>query len=348
MLRRNAYGESSRPLAPPWKASSQNGGRGDSAFPANQPMNHTIATSLIVLSLVICPAARPQSSPPRVSSRFAEEVRRLAAEGLRLKEAVEASLDGRSSHLAAIFERAKPKSPNESNELRIIEASDQGQTTIFRRSEFFFSFASNEQSARNATDINGDGLKEIIVQSSSGGNCWSCNPTEIYRVKNHKAELIAAGPISRIADLDGDGQADLLVADSRWEVYGDLSHAAAPSSLMIYAWRDGRYVYASRDFPAFYKSEIERLKGEVEGTRAAITEEEFSDDAYIGRAVSLAITIAQLGDVERAIAELQSVLNSSVRSSAQRKRRAAIIEDFKSGESAKKLREIKYGDPLPF
>ena len=167
-------------------------------------------------------------------------------------------------------------------------------------------------------------------------------------MRNHTAELIAAGLIQRIADLDGDGRAELLVADSRWEVYGDLSHAAAPSAVMIYAWRNGRYVYSSRDFPAYYKSEIERLRGEVERTRAAITEEEFSDDPYIGRAVSLTITIAQLGEVERAVTEMQSTLTSSVRSSAQRKRRAAVIEDFKSGDSAKKLREMTHGDPLPF
>ena len=313
-------------------------------------MSRTLTTSFLFSLLAICAGVvvRPQSSLPQVSARFADEVRRLAAEGLRLKETLEASLDGQSNHLAAIFERAKPKSPSEANEFRIIEGNGQAATTIFRRTEFFFSFPSAESTTLNATDLNGDGLKEVIVQSSSGGNCWSCNPTEIYRVKNHKAELIAAGPISRIADLDGDGRAELVVADSRWEVYGDLSHAAAPLAFMIYAWRSGRYVYASRDFPDFYKSEIERLRGEVDRTRAAITGEDSSDDPYIGRAVSLAITIAQLGDAERAAAELRSSLTSNVHSTAQRKRRAAIIEDFTSGDSAKKLREIKHGDPLPF
>ena len=129
----------------------------------------------LVLSLAICGAGyvRPQSLQPRVSTRFAQEVTRLGGEGLRLKEVLEASLDGRSNHLAAVFERTKPRSPNESNEFRIIEVNGETTTTIFRRTEFFFSFASTEVTALNPADLNGDGLKEVIVQSSSGGNCCS-------------------------------------------------------------------------------------------------------------------------------------------------------------------------------
>ncbi|MEK6300733.1 MAG: hypothetical protein AABO41_08440 [Acidobacteriota bacterium] len=287
------------------------------------------------------------SAPPQVSAEFQSEVSQLVSTGLKLKEAVEASLDGVSKHLAVVFERTATKDPTQRFEFRILESDGKTSKTIFRRSDFFFSFGGNGAGRVNAPDINGDGLKEIIVQSSSGGNCWGCNPTEIYRVSGHKAELIAAGPIQKIADLNNDGIAELLVADARWESYDDLSHAASPGAVMIYAWKDGRYVYASRDFTAYYRAEIERIRSSIDEAKAFITTEESSDEGYVGGAIGLAVTYAHAGDVERGITELEKLLSLNAKSAAQKKHRAVILEDFRNGESAKKLRAMKYGDAFP-
>jgi hypothetical protein len=292
-------------------------------------------------------ANRGQASPtPIVSAEFQPEVSQLEATGLKLKEAVEASLDGAAKHLAAIFERTGTKDPTQRFEFRIFENDGQTSKSIFRRSDFFFSFGKNDATMLNATDINGDGMKEIIVQSSSGGNCWSCNPTEIYRVSNHKAELIAAGPIQRIADLNSDGIAELLVTDARWESYDDLSHAASPRALMVYAWKNGKYVYSARDFSLFYKEEIERRRASVDQETAGITADDVSDEGYIGSVLSLAVTYTHAGELERGLKELETLFVSNAKSAAQKKHRAVIFEDFRTGESAKKLRAIKYADPL--
>jgi hypothetical protein len=288
------------------------------------------------------------ATSPQVSAGFQAEVARLAAEGLMLKEAVEASLEAGAHHLAAVFQRTNPKEPSQAFEFRIIENDGRTVKTIFRRTEFFFSFAAAGQPGKaNATDINGDGRKEILVQSSSGGNCWSCNPTEVYQVRNHKGELIAAGPIQRLADLNGDGVQELIVTDARWESYDDLSHAASPTAVMVYAWRGGRYVYASREFATFYQSEIARLRAAIEEAKAEITADEFSDELYIGRVIALAITYGHLGEAARGVNELAALLNANARSAAQTKHRAPMIEDFRNGESSRKLREMKHGDPMP-
>ena len=65
-------------------------------------------------------AFEPQQpmTPPGVSPEFQPEISQLAATGLKLKEAVEASLDGSAHHLAAIFQREKPKAPR-SEERRV-------------------------------------------------------------------------------------------------------------------------------------------------------------------------------------------------------------------------------------
>jgi len=282
-----------------------------------------------------------------VSTEFQSEISQLADGGLKLKEAVEARLEGSAHHLAAIFQREKPKAPNEAFEFRIIESDGRTSRTIFRRADFFFSFdLAGESNKLNATDINGDGLKEIVVQSSSGGNCWSCNPTEIYQLRNHKVELIGAGPIQKIVDLNGDGISELLVTDARWESYDDLSHAASPGALMIYAWRNGKYVYAARDFAAFYNGELERMHASIEEAKSQITADDYSDESYVGFAIGLAITYAHMGQLEQGLKELEALLNSNARTAAQSKHRAAIIDDFRKGDSSKKLREMKYGDPL--
>lgn len=293
------------------------------------------------------PVAQTVQVAPQVSAEFEPHVAQLTASGLRLKEAVEASLDGKAHHLAAIFQRDQPKAPNEAFELRILEGDGRTSKTIFRRADFFFSFAlSGEPNKLNATDINGDGIKEIIVQSSSGGNCWSCNPTEIYQVHNHRAELIAAGPIQRIADLNGDGVSELLVTDVRWESYDDLSHVASPGAVMVYAWRNGKYVYVPGDFAAFYSGELNRLRALIEEAKSQITSDEYSDELYVGLAIGLAITYAHMGEFEHGLKEMEVLLNSNARSATQTKHRATIIEDFRKGDSSKKLRETKYGDPM--
>ena len=293
-------------------------------------------------------AATRLQTVPDVSAEFRVEVSQLATTGLRLKEAVEASLDGTARHLAAVFQREKPKAPNEAFELRIFESNGGASKTIFRRADFYFSFTlAGEPNKLNATDINGDGLKEIIVQSSSGGNCWSCNPTEVYRVRNHKADLIAAGPIQRFGDLNGDGVQELLVTDARWESYDDLSHAASPGAVMVYAWRDAKYVYASKDFSAFYKAELDSLRKNIEEAKSQIAADEYSDELYVGLAIAIALTYVHMGNIESGLKEMELLLNSNSKSAAQSKHRAVIMDDFRKGESAKKLREMKYGDPLP-
>ena len=293
--------------------------------------------------------ARAQTATPNISVEFQSEVSQLNSGGLRLKEAVEAGLDGTSRHLAAIFQRDQPKAPNEAFELRIIESDGRAAKTIFKRTDFFFSFTmTGEPNKLNGTDINGDGAKEIIVQSSSGGNCWSCNPTEIYQVRNHRAELLAAAPIQKLADLNGDGLQELLVTDARWESYDELSHAASPGAVMIYAWRNGRYAYSSRDFPDFYKNEISRLRASIDESKTQITAtDEYSDEVYVGLSIGLALTYTHLGEFERGLKEMEALLNSNAKSAAQTKHRLVIIDDFRKGESSKKLQQMKYGDPLP-
>jgi hypothetical protein len=313
--------------------------------------NYMVGLLLIALGLSSPVVCQTEKAAPQVNAVFRSEVTRLASEGLKLREAFEVALEGNNRILAAIFNRPRPKKMEESNEFRLIESDSSGARTIFRRTDYYFSFtpayASDEFARLNGTDINLDGLKDFIVQSSSGGNCWSCNPTEIYSVKNHKAELIAVGPVQQVADLDSDGLVELILTDARWENYDDFSHAASPATRLIYAWKDGRYVYASRDFASYYKAEIDRLKMMIEESKSQINAEIWSDETYVSSACSIAMSYAQFGEVERGLKEMEITLSSNARTQEQRARRARILEDFRRGESFRKLNEMKYGDAMP-
>jgi hypothetical protein len=304
--------------------------------------------TMITLALIAQAGTKGTSEQPRVDPRYRAEVARLAAQGLRLKEAFEVTSEG-GQYLAAVFEQPQPKDISESYEFRIIENANGAARTLFRRTEFFFSLPSDGPMAKlNGTDINRDGAAEIIVQASSGGNCWSCNPTEIYTLRGHKAELIAAGPMREIQDLDGDGSVELLVTDARWEFYSDFSHVASPSATIVYSWRNGRYVYASRDYSAYYGGELKDLRARLAEARAMITaDDDTSDEGYCGLAVSLAITYVHLGDAGRGIKELEMLLGTGARSVSQRTRRAGVLSDFRNGESSTRIREMKYGDAMP-
>jgi hypothetical protein len=292
-------------------------------------------------------AFRQSPQTPKISAEFQAEVDKFTAEGWQLKEAIEANLASGLHHLAAIFERVGKKEPGAAYEMRLIESDGKAAKTIFRRNEFFLSFAAlKEMNKLNATAINGDGLPAILVQSSSGGNCWSCNPVEIYQVKEHKAVLIAAAPIQKLVDLNGDGKLELVVTDGRWELYGDLSHAASPAPKLIYGWSGGRYINVSRDFPEFYRREVETVKASINEAKSTITAEEGSDDFYIGLAITLAITYRHAGEIERGLQEMEELLKENVKAPEQNRRREQTIRDFRLGDSAQKILAIKYGDPI--
>ncbi|HEX8088358.1 MAG TPA: hypothetical protein VF762_05865, partial [Blastocatellia bacterium] len=89
------------------------------------------------------------------------------------------------------------------------------------------------------------------------------------------------------------------------------------------------------------------LRAIIAEARVQITTEEYSDESYVGQSIALAITYAHMGEPERGLKELETLLGSNARSAEQSKHRAAVMEDFRKGESAKKIRDMKYGDALP-
>ncbi len=133
------------------------------------------------------------------------------------------------------------------------------------------------------TDINNDGKIELIASVANGGNCWNCSQVLIYALDGPDLRWLAAEPMT-ISDVTGDGVPDLLVGDTRWESYGNFSHAGAPGGTMVYKWDSGRYVFAGAEASGFYNSMLDRIRADLpDAIKQINADDALSDEMYVGR-----------------------------------------------------------------
>jgi len=157
-------------------------------------------------------------------------------------------------------------------------------------------------------DTDGDGRPEAIIQGYTGGaHCCF-----VYLVFESRADGIRqvdgfdlgnAG-ISRAADLDGDGRAELVAGDDRLAYFDDLPFAASPILPLILCRPDsGRFKDCTPNFPDRLRAELGRaeaaLKEAVDGAAAGRLDPEtarFTQRSQALKLVALAIRLGQPDD----------------------------------------------------
>lgn len=157
----------------------------------------------------------------------------------------------------------------------------------------------------NFKDINHDGIKDIIVFTASGGNCFCCEKIEIYNIKDDR--LIKAfknrfGCINNIIDLDNDGIYEIILFDDRFEFLDDLCRACSPSVEYVYQWKGKKYINTSVQFPNFYDKTIGNLTEDVKSDYNSRT---YLDDDYqgyyLGKVITLLLNYDAKGEREKGI-----------------------------------------------
>lgn len=116
-------------------------------------------------------------------------------------------------------------------------------------------------------DINKDGLAELEISSSNGGNCENCGGYSVFKLVGgqvedlfpdfSKAEGDKYAKVS-LSDLNKDGIEDVLVT-SDYSLRGaeqDFLNYTIPKTTTIYSWKDGKYQDCSNDFINFYQNQI--------------------------------------------------------------------------------------------
>ncbi len=127
-------------------------------------------------------------------------------------------------------------------------------------------------------DLNADGLIEMSVYTNSGG-AHCCTTQAIYTFNGPKSELLMlyeAGNAGSLLpqELDGKAPVELTGQDDRLAYFGDLSYAASPTLVTVFAYKSGKYVDSTKDFPAVvqqYRSQLVALY-QTCGTSPAVTE----------------------------------------------------------------------------
>lgn len=186
------------------------------------------------------------------------------------------------------------------------------------------------------TDVNGDGAPEILVHFASWGNGFSASPQVLFSFDKGSGHTLASC-VRELRDLDGDGIMEAVIEDNRWEFIHGLPHAHGVSVPMVFGWRDGAYVYRSPSYASFYKAEIAKAQLCLAQARAASDAEEDKEYRYTSAVVNLALTLVHAGDVDTALGHIQSLLYRHAGGEEHRRCRRWIVDDFRSGESVRKI-----------
>jgi len=161
----------------------------------------------------------------------------------------------------------------------------------------------------NGQDVNGDGLKELVVETWTGGSCRACDKVRLFHVSQRRLKELSI-PVREdvipksLVDLDSDGQFEVIALDTEWEGYGMFCKACAPRVEVVYAWQSGQYIEASHRFPHFYTARIAELEQRLQSPA--------DDQSYASDAISLLLNYIRKGEAAQGWQRFQT-LTSPIR-----------------------------------
>jgi hypothetical protein len=141
-------------------------------------------------------------------------------------------------------------------------------------------------------DINDDGLAELIIDHSNGGNCWLCSGNSIFQiVGDNVVDLLKDLPIPEggryanaqmTGDIDKNGTEEIAYVDDSWELTDGFFRSNAPRHLVLLTWDDGEYKIVGPMFSDYYLKQISKRNMDFE----TLTKSKSPD---LHEAISLAI-----------------------------------------------------------
>ncbi|HEV8675977.1 MAG TPA: hypothetical protein VGX21_18210 [Methylomirabilota bacterium] len=132
--------------------------------------------------------------------------------------------------------------------------------------------------------------RHVIVQDWSGGAhcCFDYYVLHVQGTAVRREGMIRAGDCDlRVADLDNDGNFELIGCDARFAYGFDLSFAESPLVPLVYTFRDRGYVPDNRRFPQVFRFRIAR-------DRRRLAEAGQAGDPRAARAAAISLLLHQL------------------------------------------------------
>ena len=123
-------------------------------------------------------------------------------------------------------------------------------------------------------DMNGDGLGELIVEHSNGGNCWLCSGSSIFSiVGDNVTDILKDLPrpeggknanVQMVGDIDKNGTEEIAHIDDSWELADGFFKSNAPRHQVLLTWDEGEYKIGGAVFSAYYLNQISERNKEFE------------------------------------------------------------------------------------
>lgn len=107
-----------------------------------------------------------------------------------------------------------------------------------------------------ATDLNNNGLSDLVVEAFSGG-AHCCSKTWLYELDTQPIlsfESAYSECPATFQDLDEDGVMEITSCDDTW-AYRYCSYAESPLPAVAWRWSGNAYVLESQAFPQLYARE---------------------------------------------------------------------------------------------
>ena len=309
-----------------------------------------VAVATLALASVAVARQDAKAGPPleRVSAPFRDPVTAELKTGLQLVEAREFTAPG--GRYAFVIYAYPDEHPDHGGDKALksyfLPDGAKAVTATDLYLDHFVDFGTYDDPNTAFADLTRDGKTERIVSVANGGNCWQCSRVLLYVLDAPEPRLAVSEPMS-IKDVDGDGVAELLVGDTRWESYDEFSHAGAPGGTLVYKWTPEGYRFAGKDAAAFYSSALAELQADlVEAAKQVSADNDISDEQYLHDTISMLLIYAYTDQLDKGRAEFQRLMNEHIAGDAMRQRRKRILDDFLSGASAAELKTPRYAEPL--
>ncbi len=276
-----------------------------------------------------CAVVQPTTVPQQeLSDSFGEVLEEIKRDGFEVRDSLYPYNDGFVHYLVTLLENDPVQSATgRVSELRIYRSDSQGTQFLGREVVAGMHLAFHEL---NNTDINGDGTREIVIWKGCGGTAWSCQQIGIYQIRGNRL-INLSEPItgslfpSSLVDLDQNGSLEIIAIETRWETYEHLPHPVAPSVEEIFAWSNGSYRRASKEYPDYYQKKINHIE-------SLLDQSELPYD-YLGNAIRLLLNYDRMGQAERGWEEFERLLQTEhptiVENEVWQTIKDPIVEDFK-------------------
>ncbi|MFC1678671.1 hypothetical protein ACFL2T_00425 [Elusimicrobiota bacterium] len=150
-------------------------------------------------------------------------------------------------------------------------------------------------------DLAGDGSRIIAYRIVFPG--IGQEKLAVYRYARGKLSRVETLPYGRFEDLDGDGSQEIV---SRSQPLGQFFMLGCESSVKmtqtafrtrVYAWRKGRLVRSSVDYPEFYDRHIRELREDIAALNPRSTKTD--PGAYMGLGLAVYFDHEELGQGRR-------------------------------------------------